>query len=790
MASAIRFSFYLRPMRISLVFLAGLAAVGCGPAFRPADYPLATGYPLLPVVLNPDTTVLVIADFLPDGTVPDSVVWDDDTRLAVDSGPDGPTVTILGAPKLGIGMLRMHCGTRAVDLPVLRSDIQTVTLTRSFPGAQSVTLTGAVNGWNAEATPFVQTASGWELELELPAGVHPYRLVVDGAWRLDPEARDSMPNGMGAFNSVLEVGAGGPVLEATDVVETDSGTVVVCSGSAGAALFAWWENSRVPAGKVGEDGKGYVRLPDFADQTGRAHLRVWAANAEGTSPVVLLPLQDGHIVRDPAELTRTDRHATVMYFLMVDRFINGSTANDGPTPDASISPKANRYGGDFAGIQQALETGYFDSLGINTLWISPITRNPDDAWGLWKHPDTDVTSRFSGYHGYWPIRLREIDPRFGTKEEFDGLVGALHAKQMNVLVDYVAHHVHEQHPMVKEHPDWYTDLYLPDGSLNTERWDDHRLTTWFDVFLPTLDVAKPEVCEAMTDSALWWVLNSDIDGFRHDATKHIPEGFWRMLTRKIRTQAPGRPLFQIGETYGSTALIRSYVHSGMLDAQFDFNHYDAAVAALGLPGGRMEDLVRTAQESLRAYGADHAMGNISGNQDRPRFTSLADGSIAPGEDTKYAGWTRSIQHANQRGFDRMRLLMAYLMASPGIPCIYYGDEIADVGANDPDNRRPFRSTELFDEELRTRDWTAAWVKLRRSRMSMMYGSTAYAVLAPGLLRIDRTYLGERTIVLINSGEAPVRVTWPEGAPRILAGNGTAIDGAIDLPVGGAVAVAG
>jgi glycosidase len=344
--------------------------------------------------------------------------------------------------------------------------------------------------------------------------------------------------------------------------------------------------------------------------------------------------------------------------------------------------------------------------------------------------------------------------------------------------------------MVKEHPDWYTDLYLPDGSLNTERWDDHRLTTWFDVFLPTLDVAKPEVCEAMTDSALWWVLNSDIDGFRHDATKHIPEGFWRMLTRKIRTQAPGRPMFQIGETYGSTALIRSYVHSGMLDAQFDFNHYDAAIAAIGLPGGRMEDLVRTARESLRAYGADHAMGNISGNQDRPRFASLADGSVRPDEDTKYAGWTRSIQHANARGFERTRLLMAYLMASPGIPCIYYGDEIADVGGNDPDNRRPFRSTDLFDEELQTRSWTAGWVKLRRSRMSMMYGATGYAVLSPGLLRIDRTYLGERTVILINASEGPVRVTWPEGTPKVLAGNGTAIDGAVDLPAGGAVAIEG
>ena len=61
-----------------------------------------------------------------------------------------------------------------------------------------------------------------------------------------------------------------------------------------------------------------------------------------------------------------------------------------------------------------------------------------------------------------------------------------HQNNMNVLLDIVANHVHEEHPVYKAHPDWATELYLPDGSLNTERWDEYRLTTWFDVFLPTL----------------------------------------------------------------------------------------------------------------------------------------------------------------------------------------------------------------------------------------------------------------------------------------------------------------
>ena len=84
------------------------------------------------------------------------------------------------------------------------------------------------------------------------------------------------------------------------------------------------------------------------------------------------------------------------------------------------------------------------------------------------------------------------------------------------------------------------------------------------------------------------------------------------------------------------------------------------------------------------------MGNITGNQDRPRFTSLADGTPDVNEDMKFQGWTRDIQHGGDEGYAKMRLLMSYLMSVPGIPCVYYGDEIADVGGNDPDNRRMMR----------------------------------------------------------------------------------------------------
>jgi cyclomaltodextrinase len=204
---------------------------------------------------------------------------------------------------------------------------------------------------------------------------------------------------------------------------------------------------------------------------------------------------------------------------------------------------------------------------------------------------------------------------------------------MNVILDFVAHHVHKEHPLFQEHPDWVTPLVLPDGTINTERWDEHRLTTWFDIFLPTWDFARPEVREALADSAIFWLKEFELDGFRHDATKHVPEEFWRKLTSRIKNEID-RPIYQIGETYGNPELIGSYVNSGQMDAQFDFNLYDAAVDVFANANSGFQNLRRVLEESLQNYGSHHLMGNITGNQDRARFASYADGSVLFSEDAK------------------------------------------------------------------------------------------------------------------------------------------------------------
>jgi cyclomaltodextrinase len=790
-------------MYAGLVAMATMGGWGCQTSGKPAaspDWDFSSALPWPPLEMGLDSTVVIIDDYFPGEEQPDSVLWEGTEHLQILPGPaEKGHVVLRKQPGLGMGLLAFWSGGKHTELPVVPTRLERVTFRyEGAPRAREVRVKAAHNGWTP-GSPLRKTSRGWEEEWILPQGVHPYLLVVDGQEQLDEYAEERAPNGLGGFNSLYRVGSAeaAPVIEATGFEQRGDSVIIRCQGTPGSVLVAYWNNRLLALAQLDASGTSGLLLPPETREGRRSHLRIWAVTTRQRSAEVLIPLERGVPVTDAGDLTRYDPHTQIMYFLMVDRFLNGDPENDAPVNDPAIHPKANHQGGDLAGVRKALGNGYFDQLGMNTVWLSPITQNPEGAYGLWKNPQTTLTSKFSGYHGYWPIRSTVVDHRFGNMEEWKALLDEAHARGNNVLLDYVANHVHEEHPIYQAHPDWATELYLPDGTLNTERWDEYRLTTWFDTFMPTLDLEREVVYETMTDSALWWVVNTPVDGFRHDATKHIPEIFWRTLTRKIRSvqMEQQRPIFQIGETYGSPSLIKSYITPGMLDAQFDFNHYDAMVAAFAQEDAPFEDLVRIAEESSSYYGAHHLMGNITGNQDRPRFTSLADGSLTFGEDMKLAGWTRDIQHAGDVGYERMRMLQAYLFAVPGIPCIYQGDEIADVGGNDPDNRRMMRFENLNAQERKTREWVSAWAKLRRSRMSMLYGSTRYSSPEPGILVIERDYLDEHTIIWINKRPNAVTLTLIPSEKRpslrpemLLAGEGQVAGERVTVAARSAVAV--
>lgn len=521
-------------------------------------------------------------------------------------------------------------------------------------------------------------------------------------------------------------------------------------------VVALWNNVLLDAALVTmAEGEIAVELPRLDGVAKRSYLRVYAFGGDMLFSDILVPLEYGKPVLDVANVSRHDKQSQVLYSLMIDRFNNGNTANDWKMNSPEVLDIVDYQGGDIKGITQKIEDGFFENLGITTIWISPITQNPYDAWGQYDDPKT----KFSGYHGYWPIYVTALERRFATPEELHEMLRVAHEHNMNVILDYVANHMHINSPTLQAHPDWVTDSITPDGRRNFELWDEFRLTTWFDRHIPSLDLERKEVYEPMTDSAMYWLKNYDFDGFRHDACKHIPEVYWRTLTRKIRQEFPDRDLYQIGETYGSTELIGSYLKTGMLDAQFDFNIYHTAIDVLGREGRSMNELDKVIKESLAAYGAHHVMGNISGNHDKARFISLAGGALTFDEDHKHAGWNRVVTVGDTAvAYKKLALLEAINFTIPGVPCIYQGDEYGEPGGNDPDNRRMMRFGGYNAQEEAHLANVKTMTHLRRSSLPLQFGDYLPLCADDDVLAFARVYMGDVVVVAFNKGMAERELT--------------------------------
>lgn len=735
-----------------------------------------------PIRLKFDSSGVNMVDYFPNAKDIEKIEWNG-KEWSVDSLG---IVLLTGSASAPVSNMTVQYKGAKHDIPVFASEKvkHMFSYKASNESVQLVELAGSLNGWNRKATPLRKEGDMWVTELIVNNGLYQYRIWEDGAEMLDANNPDQVDNGMGGFNNTFYAGVKKDDAPRMLSMAVKEGSVELRDLDDAKEIFVYYNNKLIPSSRI--ESKITFSIPANAASKPMSHIRVFAHNGTQRYNDILLPLSAGKVIEDPARLSRKNMHAQIMYFALVDRFVNGDSTNDRPTNDPEILPIANNLGGDLAGITAKIKDGYFADLGINTIWISPISRNAEGAWGLW---DKGTRSRFSGYHGYWPIALKEIDDRLGNEKQFRELLDVAHQNNMNVILDYVAHHVHEEHPLVKAKPEWTTPLYLPDGTMNTEKWDEHRLTTWFDTFLPTWKFADHAVVEALSDSAMYWVEKYDLDGFRHDATKHINEDFWRTLTGKVKNYTaahPERQLYQIGETYGNPELISSYISSGQMDAQFDFNLYDAAVDAFAKNQTDFKNLERVMEESMSYYGNHHLMGNITGNQDRARFVSYADGSVQFSEDPKLAGWTRKIENQGTDGYTRLSMLNTFLMTTPGIPCIYYGDEIGMPGANDPDNRRMMHFGDWNNEQQQLHDLTAKLVKLRRSNMALTYGDTFILRNDASSIIYVRSYLGKNVVVVLhkpNSVFEPYTIPEPFSIqnPNALSGKHLQINqGAISM----------
>jgi glycosidase len=212
-------------------------------------------------------------------------------------------------------------------------------------------------------------------------------------------------------------------------------------------------------------------------------------------------------------------------------------------------------------------------------------------------------------------------------------------------------------------------------------------------------------------------------------------------------------------------LIGSYVKSGMIDSQFDFNLYHTSRDVIIDESRSMRDIAKAVEEAEAAYGSHHTMGNITGNHDKPRFLSLAGGDMSLWcPDDKAEGWHRKVGVGdNTKGYARLSLMKALISTVPGVPCVYQGDEYGIPGANDPDNRYMMEFDGYNEYQQRELASTKALFKLRRSSMPLMYGDYRTLYVDDDVFVFMRHYMGEWVTVALNiRPEArKVEVTMPK-----------------------------
>ncbi len=635
-------------------------------------------------------------------------------------------------------------------------------------------LMGTFNDWNRTSLP-MQDDDGdgvYEIALKLDPGQYLYQFVIDDREIYDPENPRKVDNGFGSYNSVVQVAPRHKErihLHILGLKRAGNGATLrfylehsLAAGAPEARVTALLDNQVLPARMLESDGDTIrISLPDSL-LTGMRVLRVAATGNGLTSNLQTVRLVDG--VPPGRENSFSDWHDAIIYSLMVDRFFDGDPANSRPVLHDSLDARANYMGGDLQGILDKLRLGYFDSLGVTVLWLSPVVENTDHAFREWPAPHR----YYSAYHGYWPTHPTRVEERFGDMVLLKQVVREAHDHGMKVLLDFIANHAHQEHPFFREHRNWFGTYELPDGRKNIRLWDEFRLTTWFEPFLPSFDyVGSPAAVEAMTDNAIWWLKETGIDGFRHDAVKHIPNSFWRTLTRKIKEQVEvprGEKIYQIGETFGSYKLIGSYVNRGQLDAQFNFNLYDTAVYVFLNQDAGFDILARELEKGLSIFGPDNLMGNFMDSHDKTRFISYADGDVPPGgNDAQEIGWQKPPEVDHPASYEMTKLYLTYLLTIPGVPVLFYGDEFGMPGAGDPDNRRMMRfDGQLSRGERKMLRQVQALVRARRSHPALRYGDFQTLRADKHIFAFLRSDLNERVLVVLNKSSAaqPVDLQLP------------------------------
>lgn len=369
----------------------------------------------------------------------------------------------------------------------------------------------------------------------------------------------------------------------------------------------------------------------------------------------------------------------VVYQIFPSRFATTQPVDKELWYKAPITPMDDLHG-NLRGIIEHLD--YIKDLGIDVVYLTPIFKS-------------------NSCHKYDTIDYYQVDPSFGTTEDLKELVQKSHERGMKVVLDAVYNHTGReffafQDILEKGEKSKYLDWYFIDELPPRGEWGEIPNFKCFGYYggMPKLNLKNPEVEKYITDVACYWIKECDIDGWRLDVGDEISHFFWKNFRKAIK--AVKKDMLIIGEIWHYAG---DFLEGDEWDTVMNYPFYLNLIDLLADEKINVSQFVQNlgylkGRLNKKCYPL---MWNLIDSHDTARFLHLC--------------------HDNKK---KQHLAAAFQLLLPGMPMVYYGDEYAMPGANDPDCRRGM----YWDEEYQDKEmynWYKKLMQVRKTHACIVEG---------------------------------------------------------------------
>jgi cyclomaltodextrinase / maltogenic alpha-amylase / neopullulanase len=368
-------------------------------------------------------------------------------------------------------------------------------------------------------------------------------------------------------------------------------------------------------------------------------------------------------------------HEAIFYQIFPDRFFNGDAENDPPNlqPWGSAPTSWGFQGGDLKGILQKFD--YLLDLGVNAIYLNPIFQA-------------------SSNHRYNTTNYYQIDPKLGTQADFQALIDHAHKNNVRIILDGVFNHCgrgffafndlleNQEHSPYRQ---WYYIKHFPINAYSVGEASDY-LGWWGMKSLPKFNTNNQKVRKYLFDVARYWI-DQGADGWRLDVPNEInDDSFWDEFRQVVKSANP--EAYLVGEIWSADP---RWVGEGHFDGLMDYPVMDAVTGLLGSNTLDVAHFAEKVEGLLDTYPRENAYA---------MYLALASHD------------TERILTRLGNNLEKTRLAYLFQFSYPGIPAIYYGDEIGLTGEKDPGCRGAFP----WDESNWNKELRAYIKKLIQSRL--------------------------------------------------------------------------